>query len=234
MNTMVSTFNDASTSYFHKSIGGYHGAKLKRYQELIEYQISKGNMNVLNMLNAKYFIVSNPQDRQPMVQINPGNLGSAWFVSDWKVVKNADEEMKELDSLNTRTSAVIDQRFAEEVKGLSPGIDSAAQINYTTYQPNDIKYKSKSTRDLLAVFSEIYYPKGWNAYLDGKPVPHIRVNYVLRGMKIPAGTHDIEFKFEPEVFKTGEQISLVGSLLVFGFFGFATFMQFRKGKEEKK
>ncbi len=214
MNTSVSTFNDASTSYFHKSIGGYHGAKLKRYQELIEYQISKGNMNVLNMLNTKYFIGSNPQDRSPMVQINNAALGNAWFVDNWKVVPNADAEMKELDSMDTRNSAVIDQRFADEVKGLETGRDSSALIKLTSYAPNDLKYISNSTKDQLAIFSDIYYPKGWNAYLDGKLVNHIRVNYVLRGMKIPSGKHDIEFKFEPEVYKAGEKYSLIGSVLL--------------------
>jgi len=235
MNTTVSTFNDASTSYFHKSIGGYHGAKLKRYQELIERQISKGNMNVLNMLNTKYFIVNNPQDNTPMVQINQSALGNAWFVENWKVVPNADAEIAELDSMNTRTTAVIDQRFADEVKGLEQNVvDSTASItlNADGYSPKELKYTSNSSKDRLAVFSEIHYPAGWNAYVDGKLTPHIRLNYVLRGMKVPAGKHEIVFKFEPKVFIEGEQIALAGSIALFLVVAGVAFMEFRKPKGE--
>jgi uncharacterized membrane protein YfhO len=201
---------------------------LKRYQELIEGQISKGNIQVLNMLNTKYVIVANPQDQQPVVQLNAQALGNAWFVNDWKIVKNADAEMKALDSLNTKTTAVIDERFASEVKTLQTGIDSLATIKLNSYAPNDLKYTSVNSKDGFAVFSEIYYPKGWNAYLDGKPVEHIRVNYVLRGMKIPAGTHQIEFKFEPKVYHQGEQIALAGSILLFAVVGFACFKEARR------
>ncbi|HQK98206.1 MAG TPA: YfhO family protein, partial [Bacteroidia bacterium] len=235
MNTTVSTFNDASTSYFHKSIGGYHGAKLKRYQELIERQISKGNMNVLNMLNTKYFIVNNPQDNTPAVQINQGALGNAWFVENWKVVPNADAEIAELDSMNTKTTAVIDQRFADEVKGLEQNvIDSTASItlNADGYSPKELKYTSNSSKDRLAVFSEVHYPAGWNAYVDGKLTPHIRLNYVLRGMKVPAGKHEIVFKFEPKVFIEGEQIALAGSIALFLVVAGVAFMEFRKPKGE--
>jgi len=235
MNTTVSTFNDASTSYFHKSIGGYHGAKLKRYQELIERQISKGNMNVLNMLNTKYFIVNNPQDNTPAVQINQGALGNAWFVENWKVVPNADAEIAELDSMNTKTTAVIDQRYADEVKGLEQNvIDSTASItlNADGYSPKELKYTSNSSKDRLAVFSEVHYPAGWNAYVDGKLTPHIRLNYVLRGMKVPAGKHEIVFKFEPKVFIEGEQIALAGSIALFLVVAGVAFMEFRKPKGE--
>ena len=235
MNTTVSTFNDASTSYFHKSIGGYHGAKLKRYQELIERQISKGNMNVLNMLNTKYFIVNNPQDNTPAVQINQAALGNAWFVENWKVVPNADAEITELDSMNTKTTAVIDQRFADEVKGLEQNVvDSTASItlNADGYSPKELKYTSNSSKDRLAVFSEVHYPAGWNAYVDGKLTPHIRLNYVLRGMKVPAGKHEIVFKFEPKVFIEGEQIALAGSIALFLVVAGVAFMEFRKPKGE--
>jgi len=229
MNTTLSTFNDASTSYFHKSIGGYHGAKLKRYQELIEGQISKSNMNVLNMLNAKYFIVQNEQAGQPIAQQNPGALGNAWFVNSWKIVKNADQEMAALDSLNTRSEAVIDERFVDEVKGLAPGIDSTGTIKLTKYSPNALSYTSSASKDQLAVFSDIYYPEGWNAYVDGKPASHIRLNYVLRGMKIPSGNHSIDFKFEPTVYKNGERIALASSIVLLLLVGFACI---REAKQE--
>lgn len=233
MNTTVSTFNDASTSYFHRSIGGYHGAKLKRYQELIEYQISKGNMNVLNMLNAKYFIVRNPQDQSPMVQMNPGALGAAWIVSDWKIVADADAEMKALDSLDTQSTAVIDQRFAQDITLAQQGADSAAFVRIVpgadgTFAPNYLQYEVKGTKSNLVVFSEVHYPIGWNAYVDGKQVPYIRANYVLRALAVPAGVHKVEFKFEPEAYHRGEQMAMAGSVAVLLLFAGATFITLRK------
>jgi hypothetical protein len=234
MNTSVSTFNDASTSYFHRSIGGYHGAKLKRYQELVEYQISKGNMNVLNMLNTKYFIVRNPQDQSPMVQVNPGALGPAWIVPDWKMVANADEEMKAMDSLNTRDMAVIDQRFANDIKDAVKGADSTATVKLVMKDgkvaPNYLEYEVNGTKNNLVVFSEIHYPEGWNAYLDGKPVTYARANYVLRAMAVPAGKHKVEFKFEPETYAKGERIALAGSFAVLLLFAGAVVADTRKKK----
>ncbi|MDO9512165.1 MAG: YfhO family protein [Bacteroidales bacterium] len=212
-NTTVSTFNDASTSYFHKSIGGYHGAKLERYQELIEYQITKNNMQVLNMLNTKYFILKGPE-KQPAAQVNMQALGNAWFVESYKLVDNADQEMQAMDSFKPAEVAIIDKRFAENLNGFEPVIDSSAQIALVKYQPNELVYQSITTHPQLAVFSEIFYDKGWEAFIDGKPVPHFRANYVLRAMVIPEGTHKIEFKFRPNSYYTGEKISLAGSLLL--------------------
>ncbi|MBK9637423.1 MAG: YfhO family protein [Bacteroidetes bacterium] len=232
MNTSVSTFNDASTSYFHRSIGGYHGAKLKRYQELIENQISKGNMNVLNMLNAKYFIVRNPENQSPMVQMNPGALGAAWVVSDWKVVPNSDAEIKELDSLDTKTTAVIDQRYAADIKDAQKGMDSTASVKLISKDgkvaPNYLEYEVNGSKNNLIVFSEIHYPIGWDAYLDGKLVPHVRANYVLRAMEIPAGKHKVEFKFEPAAYKNGENISLASSILLLLLFATASYVELKK------
>jgi len=231
-NLSVSPFNDASTSYYHKSVGGYHGAKLKRYQELIEGQISKGNQRVWNMLNAKYIIFSNQQTGQPMLQQNPEALGNAWFVQNWKIVPNADAEMKEMDSLDFKNTAVIDQRYANGVSGLSQNVvDSTASIALAEngYSPMLLTYNSNSSADHLAVFSEIHYPAGWNAYIDGKPTDHIRLNYVLRGLKIPAGKHKIEFKFEPAVYAQGEKMALAGSMMLLVLLGAAVFFEF-KGK----
>ncbi|MBL7922563.1 MAG: YfhO family protein [Bacteroidia bacterium] len=232
MNTTVSTFNDAGTSYFHRSIGGYHGAKLKRYQELIEYQISKGNINVLNMLNTKYFIVRNPQDQSPMVQMNPSALGPAWIVSDWKIVPNSDAEIKELDSLDTRNTAVIDSRYSQDIREAQKGPDSTASVRLISQNgkvaPNYLEYEVNGSKNNLVVFSEIHYPVGWNAYLDGKAVPHVRANYVLRAMAVPAGKHKVEFRFEPEAYRTGEKISLAGSVVLLLLFAGAAWMDRRR------
>ena len=211
-NTTVSggPFNDASTSYFHKSIGGYHGAKLKRYQEVIDFHISKGNMNVLNMLNSKYFIVRG-QNNQPIAQRNPNTLGNAWFVSDIIIVENSDEEIQKLGQINTANQVVVDQRY--DVPSIID-YDSTATIQLTNYKANHLSYTSSATTNQLAVFSEIYYDKGWNAYIDGELVPHIRANYLLRALPIPSGQHTIEFKFEPQTYYATENITLFSSLIV--------------------
>ena len=209
-NTTVSPFNDASTSYYHKSIGGYHGAKLKRYQELIDFHISKGNMNVMNMLNAKYFIVRG-ENNQPIAQRNPNNLGNAWFVSDLVIAENADDEIQKLGQINTANQVVIDKRY--EIPS-SIDFDSTATIQLTDYKANSLTYSSSAISDQFAVFSEIFYAHGWNAYIDGELMPHIRANYVLRAMPIPSGQHTIEFKFEPDTYYATENISLFSSLIV--------------------
>lgn len=213
LNLATNTFNDASTSYFHKSIGGYHGAKLERYQELIDHQISKNNMNVLHMLNTKYFIIPN-EKRQPEVQINTGALGNAWFVDSCRMVNNANQEMEALGSFDPKTTAIVDKRFTTLLDGLTPATDTLSVISLESYSPNHLVYKSNTTTNRLAVFSEIYYPHGWNAYIDGKLVPHFRVNYVLRAMMVPAGQHTIDFRFEPKAYHTGETIAYFGSLLI--------------------
>jgi hypothetical protein len=214
MNTTVSTFNDASTSYFHRSIGGYHGAKLKRYQELIEYQISRNNTAVINMLNTKYFILPSPETKQPIPQLNGDACGPAWFVKEIKIVANADSEMTALSHFDPLTTAIVDKRFADHLQGFTPVYDTAATIRLKSIVSNHLVYESNSTTEQFAVFSEIYYDRGWNAYVDGKLMPHIRVNYVLRGMRVPAGRHTIEFRFEPKVYQQGERIALVSSSLL--------------------
>ena len=206
-NQSVSTFNDASTSYFHKSIGGYHGAKLKRYQELIDSHISKGNMQVLNMLNTKYFILQTGK-----VNINPNVLGNAWFIKDVKIVENADDEILALNDFDASSIAVIDKRFQSFLGEFSE--DSSSNIKLDEYQPNYLRYSSVSTKNQIAVFSEVYYDKGWNSYIDGELVSHFRANYILRAMNVPKGNHTIEFRFEPEIFKIGERISLASSILL--------------------
>jgi hypothetical protein len=231
MNVAANTFNDASTSYFHKSIGGYHGAKLKRYQELIEFQIAKNNMKVLNMLNAKYFIVADQQTREPMAQRNPGALGNAWFVREIKWVPNADAEIKALTDFEPQKTIVVDERFRKEADNKF-SYDSLASIKLTSYKADELVYDYKSGVPQMTVFSEIFYDKGWNAYVDGQLQPHFRANYVLRAMVLPAGNHKIEFRFEPQSYLMGEKISLAGSIMLFLFAGALLFMHFRKGKEQ--
>ncbi len=232
INLAANTFNDSKTSYFHKSIGGYHGAKLKRYQELIDSCISKTNLAVLNMLNTKYFITPD-KEGIPSVRKNPLTLGNAWFVEEVKLVENADEELASLsdDGFNPEKLAVIDKRFAEQLNGFQPTSDSTATIYFLEYKPNYLKYETEASKEQLAVFSEIYFANGWNAYIDGELQPHWRANYVLRSMRIPAGNHEVEFKFEPEVYATGEKMSLAGSILLVLFVigGIAGDMRTRKG-----
>ena len=201
-------FQDGRTSYFHKSIGGYHAAKMGRYQDLIEFQLGKQNMQVYNMLNVKYFIIPDNEGKEQMQQ-NPNNNGNAWFIKDIKYVKSANEEIKALDSLNTKTTVVINEKSLTTSVSYSKELDSLANINLVKYSLNALTYDSNSTKDEFAVFSEIYYKNGWNAYIDGELKPHLNVNYVLRGLEIPAGKHSIEFRFEPKVIQTGSTISLL-------------------------
>jgi hypothetical protein len=219
-NQSVSTFNDASTSYFHKSIGGYHGAKLKRYQELIENHISKGNPSVINMLNTKYVINRNGQ-----VQQNPAAMGNAWFVSNVNIVASADEEITALDGLDVSNTAVIDARFSNQIPDSVSNAD--ANISLLEYKPNYLRYSSKSVTDGIVIFSEIYYDKGWNSYIDGDLKPHFRANYVLRGIMIPSGVHTVEFKFEPETYQIGEMVSLASSLILLSLLVFVSFKELR-------
>ncbi len=306
-NTTVSAFNDASTSYYHKSIGGYHGAKLRRYQDVIEHHLAVGNMQVLNMLNTKYFIVGQ-QGQAPQAQMNPGRLGNAWFVQSVEWAANADQEiihlgrvieikalgdianlklygrpLRTLDTLLLTTpltsegfngnaikidlsrlplqtgatyilgndpmnvdsnfidiskleggntlgkqmfevrviydfdaahQAVVDQRFASYLNDRKPAMDSTATIKLVDYKPNHLTYQTETQKDQLAVFSEIYYDKGWDAYIDGQKTDYIRANYILRSMWIPAGKHTVEFKFEPSSYVLGKNITLVSSIVL--------------------
>jgi hypothetical protein len=212
-NYAANLMNDGSTSYFHKSIGGYHAAKLGKYQELFDYQIAKNNMQVLNMLNTKYFIFTN-DNNQEVYQPNKNANGNVWLVSKLKFVTNANDEITGLDSLQTKNEAILDKRFVKDNLENNYELDSTASIKLVAHKLNELNYTSKSNTKQFAVFSEIYYKNGWNAYLDGKLTNYYRVNYVLRGMEIPKGNHKITFKFEPTVIKTGTIIMLVSFLLL--------------------
>ncbi|REH50521.1 membrane protein YfhO [Tenacibaculum gallaicum] len=201
-NFSVSPMQDGRTSYFHNSIGGYHAAKMKRYQELFDYQIAKNNMEVLNMLNTKYFIISDEQ-----FQENPEANGNAWFVTSLKEVDSANEEIIALDSLRTKTEAVINSKeFKVGVDAFEK--DSTATISIKKKDLTELVYESNTSSNQFAVFSEIYYKDGWKAYIDGESVPYYRVNYILRGLNVPVGKHIITFKYEPTVIKTGSLLSM--------------------------
>ena len=214
-NFAVDLMNDGSTSYYHNSIGGYHAAKLGRYQELFDFQIAKNNIQVFNMLNTKYFIIPDAEGN-PKAQQNTETNGNVWFVDKLIPVKNANEEIKALDSLNTKEEAVILENDYKKIDTqFSMQQDTIATIALVDYKVTSLTYKSKAETEQFAVFSEIFYKEGWNAYLDGELVTHYRVNYVLRGMKIPAGNHKIEFKFEPKVIQQGKTVSLISYVLLF-------------------
>lgn len=205
--------NGARTSFFHHSIGGYHAAKPAGMQDLFDFHIYNNNIEVLNMLNVKY-VAQKDEEGNQYAALNPSANGNAWFVETLVPVANADREIMTLDSLDTRVTAVVNAGQQPE-KGFTSYIkDSTAVINLESYSPNHLKYTATNAHSGLAVFSEMYYPEGWKAYIDGKPEPHFKVNYVLRALEIPAGTHRIEFKFEPRVVQTGSRISLAGTLLL--------------------
>lgn len=218
--------DEARTSYFHKAIGGYHPAKLGIYDDLIAYQLNN-NMNpaVVNMLNAKYVIQD--QNNRPVAMRNPEALGNAWFVKDviWK--KNASEEMKGLYGLNPVDTAVADEKFKALAGAFGAG-DSTDYIRMTQFNNDTVRYESNCKNARIAVFSEIYY-KDWQAYIDGKPVPHFKANYVLRAMNIPAGKYAITFQFEPKIFYLGMNISIISSWLVSVIFMLYIIYFFRQG-----
>jgi len=223
----TSPFNNARTSYFHKSFGGYHAAKPKRAEDIFDFYVSKNNMGVVNMLNVKYVIQDN--EGKKVALNNPYANGNGWFVEDLKTVVTADQEIVLLDTLDLKKQAVILSGQAE----LKPryALDSLASIKLISYKPNHLVYETSNKNDGLAVFSEIYYEKGWNAYIDGVLTPHFRTNYLLRGLEIPKGKHTVDFKFEPQVIKTGSTIALASSvgllLLVLG----GLFYEFKKKKQ---
>ena len=208
LNFMVDPLNDGSTSFYHNSIGGYHAAKPRRFQELYEFQIARNNMEVLNMLNTKYFIFPG-ENNVENVQLNEDANGNAWFVHDIEFVETANEEIRALDSLSTKEKVVLTRNYEELIKNMRFEQDSMASIVLSSYKANEMTYKTASQTDQLAVFSEIYYKDGWNAYLDGEEIPYMRANYVLRAAVIPAGNHELIFKFEPKVIQTGRNISLI-------------------------
>lgn len=252
LNLTVNPFSDGSTSYNHHSIGGYHGAKIRRYQDLIEHSIapeindlatrvnSLGDtdqlsslfrgLNAINMLNTRYVII-NPES-QPLV--NSSAAGNCWFVSSYRLVANPDEELAMVNSFDPAKEAIIDQRFSGFVENTDLNYDPEATIQLESYKPNELIYKYKTNTEQIALFSEIYYPEGWNAYLDGKMIDHFRVNYVLRAIVAPAGDHELVFRFEPESYMIGNRVSMAGSLLLIILTVVAGIFYTRRGKNIDK
>ncbi len=220
-------FNESKTSYFHNSIGGYHAAKLLRYQELIDNHLSKNNISVLSMLNCGWMITPQGQAIPSSTQgVNP--LGNAWFVSDIQLVEDANDEIDALDSFNPTTTAIVDKRFSALIKDFTKNESSSIKLDLKSYEPNHLIYNlSNIDSDQLVVFSEIYYEKGWNAYINNEIVPHFRVNYVLRAMMIPAGTTKVEFKFEPSSYATGETVAYTSSIVLLLLLGFVSYREFK-------
>ena len=239
LNFATSTFDDNNTSYWHKSVGGYHPAKLRRYQEMIEHHISPemqaaykaiatagGEMDsvdankfrVLNMLNTKYFIFPAGQQRQTVPILNPHAYGNAWFVNKVQYVNNANEEIDALDSIIPTETAVVDARFKDVLKGATESYkDSLSSIRLTSYAPNRLTYETNNAQDGIAVFSEIYYPDGWHVTIDGQPAELARADYILRTIYVPAGQHTIEMRFDPTSLHVTEGIAYGAlALLVIG------------------
>jgi hypothetical protein len=244
-NLSVSPFNDASTSLYHKSIGGYHGAKIRRYQDLIDtlilpdlmfYEIAAGSAksltdlqpalhrlnsnNALKMLNAKYLIIDGQMD--PVINTNA--LGNAWFPETALIVANPNEEISTVKKIDPAKQAVIDERFKNQISNTNYPVAGGDKIELTSYKPNELTYRYSSQNERIAIFSEIYYQKGWKAYIDGTEKNYFRANYVLRGMVVPAGNHEIKFEFKPSSYYVGNTVSFASSiifvLMIIGYFGF--------------
>ena len=252
LNLTVSPTDDATTSYFHRSVGGYHAAKLQRYQQLYDTVIRAelqrlvtglqgqsfspavfNQLPGLNMLNTKYFILG--AEAQAVLE-NPAALGNAWFVREYRVVPDANAEIQAVKNLDPARTAVVDARYGKNLMDFDLRPDSAASIRLTAYSPDRLVYQSSAATPQLAVFSEVYYQgnNDWQAYVDGQPVPHFRANYLLRAMWVPAGSHRVEFVYTGNTYKKGETIALVSSVLLLGFVAGAAFLGTRRKEEPVK
>ncbi len=214
MNLSVDTFNDSRTSYYLESIGGYSAVKLRRYNDLIEQHLIKMHRSVINMLNTKYIIVSG-EDGIATPRLNTEAMGNAWFVSDIRIMDNANQECEALNTEDLTKVAVVGRDFARSVTNKSPGIAGNARIVLTAYTPKYLEYKVRSSQDGTVVFSEIYYPYGWKATLDGRKADYFRANYLLRAMNIPAGEHTISFTFDPDSVHKGNTLSVICIILMY-------------------
>ena len=225
------TTGNTKPSYFHNSLNGYHAAKMKRYDDVFNFYITQNHLGVLSMLNTKYIIAQNEEGNATTYE-NSEAHGNAWFIKNIFFVKTPDEEILSLDSLDVKNNVVINKdefgQFFKTESASAYRLDSIANVKLVAYQPNYLKYKTNNLNDGFLVFSENYYAQGWNAYLDGKMVPHLRVNYILRGLQIPSGNHVIEFKFEPQVIETGSTITMLSSVTLLLLLISGLFFEFRK------
>lgn len=216
LNLATSTFQDATTSYMHRSVGGYHAAKLSRYQDLIEHQISKNNTQVLDMLDVRYIIGTDPHGGLTY-STNANAFGAAWFVDSVQIVTSASDEMKALETLSLRHSAVVHEEMASEaVRSLArtPRPEGLSSVELTAYTPNRAEYSVKTDRERLLVFSEVYYPHGWELWIDGTPSELIRANYTLRATVVPAGEHRLEMRFSPHSIRVTEMLSIIAQFIL--------------------
>ena len=227
--------NGARTSYFHKSIGGYHAAKPKRLQDLFEFHLYQNNTEVLDMLNVKY-VIQQDEEGNSIPAINDKRNGNAWFVQRIIPANSSDDEIQKLSSFTSKDEAVVNTRLYPKLTKHNYEVDSLARIDLVEYRPNLITYRSDNTNEGFAVFSEMHYPKGWKVTVDGKEQEHFRVNYALRGLRISPGQHDIVFEFEPEVVQMGSQVSMISSIvlavIILGGLGFTLFSRDKKKKSK--
>jgi hypothetical protein len=226
---------DLVNPFFHKSFSGYSAARLKRYQELLDNQFTKSiNHDVLDMMNVKYIISEDPKTQNVTMQNNQTACGHAWFVQHLTYVKNADEEMQAISSFAPKETAIVDVKYKSQISEKDPSLDTSATIKLVSYNPDHMVYQTSSTSSQIAVFSEVYYDKGWTMQIDGKDVPYFRANYLLRAAQIPVGNHEIKFDFHPASYYTGEKISLAGSVLLVLALGFAGYAENKKKPTGKK
>ncbi|MFI5186102.1 MAG: YfhO family protein [Chitinophagales bacterium] len=222
--------SESRTSYFHKSIGGYHPAKLSIYQDLIDKYLAQGaDQNILNMLNAKYFIFTDPKTNQPQSEPNPSSYGPCWRVKNVKLVDGPVQEIQDIGNTHLRDTAIVQKTFSNTVT--QPQWDSAAIIKLAKFDNDTMQYSFSSSKPQFAVFSEVYYPFGWNAYIDGKKTDYCKADYVLRGLSIPAGQHSIKFIFEPSTYKKAVTIAYIASFLIAIFFLGGLFMEWRNRRK---
>ena len=229
--TLGDPFKSAEASYFHKTIGGFHSARLKRFQELIDRQLTKSyNPDVLDMLNTKYIITRDEKGQSYRMQRNATACGNAWFVTSVQFAENADQEMQAISSFDAKKEAIVDKSYKDLIDVKRLGVGAEGFIKLVSYHPDHLTYEYSLAKDAIAVFSEIYYNKGWNMYIDGVQRPYFRADYVLRAAQLEAGNHKVEFKFEPVSYYTGEKISLAGSVLLVAGLGFAFYTERKRKK----
>lgn len=227
-------FSENITSYNYNAVGGYHAAKVLIYQDLIEHQLSKQqlNMPVLNMLNAKYFIQKDPRSGLTQsYQRNDQALGPCWLVKDIRFVKDANEEMAALDNFNPKDTAIVQESFRSSIPFM-PVPDSLATLRLIKNDNDVITYTFNATTNQFAVFSEVFYDAGWKAWIDGKEAPIVKVNYVLRGLAVPAGQHEIVFRFEPQAYSKGKKLTSVFSIILLALLAVSIFMEWRRTKQQ--
>ncbi len=223
-------FAESRTSYFHKSVGGYHPAKLRIYQDVIEkYLSSRPTPAILNMLNTKYIVVQDPQTGQPGLLPNPEAFGPCWLVKNVKLVDDQVAAIVAIGNTNLKDTAIVEKSFSKNI--VQPQADSASSIRMIKYDNDAIEYEANCNGPQFAVFSEVYYPVGWNAYIDGKKVEYVNANYILRGVSIPGGKHAVKFVFEPESVKSGTSIMFITSIIILLVFAGGLFMAWREGRK---